>query len=68
MRSDKEILDALEYIYENKNGYFHELIDYVDEELVDIFRVMGFIHIGYTLKYRTWSITNLGKQYYKDIQ
>lgn len=68
MNSVDKKLESLKYLYDHKNGYLHELLEYVSEEQIEEFRVVGFIHLGYSLKYRTWSITDLGKQFYKEIR
>ena len=63
-----EVIKALEYICKTERGYRHELLEHVSEKLINQFEIVGFIHSGYTLKYRTWSVTSLGKQYYKEIK
>ena len=65
---DKEILEALKYLYNHKRGYLHDLLNHVSNERIEEFRCVGFIHLGYSLKYRTWSITELGKQFYKELK
>lgn len=59
---------ALGFMYNVKPaGYMTCLKSFVDKKLVEDFRVAGFLKTGYSRKGQTYSITNLGAQYYKDI-
>ena len=64
-----DIKHILGYAVKNRRGYRHD-IDYIDGKLgnnVDKFVNVGFIHSGQTLHHQTWSITELGDRYYRDL-
>ena len=64
-----DIKHVLGYAVKNRRGYRHD-INFFDGKLghtVESFVNAGFIHTGQTLNYKTWSITNLGDKYYKDL-
>ena len=65
----RNIKKILGYAVKNRNGYYKD-IKRVDEKrgvVVNSFEMTGFIHTGNTLKEKTYSITDLGDQYYKDV-
>ena len=65
----ENIKNTLGYAVRKRNGYYKD-IKMVDErrgDTVDKFELAGFLHIGQTLKERTFGITDLGDQYYKDV-
>jgi len=62
------VIEILKYLYDHKNGYLHELLEHISEEQIEEFRVVGFIHLGYSPRHKTWSITDLGKQYYEELK
>lgn len=66
--NEQKVLKALKYLYEHKNGYVSDLKGHIDAETFEQFKIVGFVHHGYSLKDRTWSITDLGKQYYKELK
>ena len=43
------------------------MIDERRGETIDSFELAGFVHIGQTLKERTFGITDLGDEYYKEV-
>jgi len=65
---DKRRLEALKYVVENKNGFLTELQEQIGQEYVDEFSSLGFIHLGYTLTYATWGVTDSCKRYYKVVK
>lgn len=67
-RFDKKVLSTLKYLYEHKKGYISDLKTNIDMEIFEQFEIVGLVHRGYTLKDRTWSITELGKQYYNELK
>ena len=65
----ENIKKTLGYAVRKRNGYYKD-IKMIDErrgETLDSFELAGFVHIGQTLKERTFGITDLGDQYYKDV-
>jgi hypothetical protein len=67
--SRQNIKDVLGYAIKKRNGYYRD-IKMVDEKrgyTVDSFELAGFLHIGETLNQRTFGITDMGDQYYKDV-
>lgn len=63
------IKNTLGYAVKNRRGYYDD-IRWVDErrgETIDQFKSVGFINTGHTLKKETYSITELGDEYYKDV-
>ena len=67
--SRQNIKELLGYAIKKRSGYYHD-IKMIDErrgDTIDSFESAGFIHIGQTLKERTFGITELGEQYYRDV-
>ena len=64
VEQDKKRLMALKYIAENESGVVSELIKEIGEDYVDEFFTLGFIRSGYTRHFKTWHITEHGKEYY----
>ena len=67
--SRQNIKNTLGYAVRKRHGYYKD-IKMVDErrgDTLDSFESAGFVHIGQTLKERTFGITDLGDQYYKDV-
>ena len=67
--SRQNIRNTLGYAVRKRNGYYKD-IKMIDErrgETIDSFELAGFVHIGQTLKERTFGITDLGDEYYKDV-
>jgi len=60
---------VLGYAVKERNGYYNQLhrIDDFRGATLDQFKSVGFINTGHTLKQETFSITDLGDQYYKDV-
>lgn len=67
--SRQNIKEVLGYAVKKRNGYYNDLkmIDYRRGDTVDRFESAGFLHIGETLRERTFDITNFGDDYYKDV-
>lgn len=67
--SRQNIKEVLGYAVKKRNGYYHDLkmIDNRRGDTIDSFESAGFIHTGHTLKERTFGITSLGDEYYKDV-
>ncbi len=67
--SRQNIKEVLGYAVKKRNGYYHDLkmIDERRGDTIDSFESAGFVHIGQTLKDRTFGITKLGDEYYKDV-
>ncbi len=67
--SRQNVKNVLGYAIKKRSGYYRD-IKMVDDRrgsTVDSFELAGFLHIGQTMKERTFGITNLGEQYYKDV-
>ena len=67
--SEQNLKKVLGYAVKNRRGYYDQLVK-VDEkfgETIDKFKYAGFINTGRTLKSETYSITELGDEYYKEI-
>lgn len=62
-----ENLKALTYVVRNRRGYQHELYKNADKESIQSLKTVGFINTGHTLKAETYSVIDLGDEYYKDI-
>ena len=67
MQNKNPLKRALGHIIETRRGYQEDIIKPHGEEMIDSFRTVGFINTGHTLKYETYSVTDLGDEYYKDI-
>ena len=65
---EQKVLDSLKYLCKQEKGYVSDLKNQIDMEIFEQLKTVGFVHHGYTLKDRTWSITELGKQYYNEIK
>ena len=68
-RSRQNIKNLLGYAVKKRCGYYND-IRRVDErrgDTLEQFKSVGFINAGHTLKNETYSITNLGDEYYKDV-
>ncbi len=67
--SRQNIKDLLGYAVKERNGYYNQLrfMDVNRGATLDQFKSVGFINTGHTLKHDTFSITDLGDQYYKDV-
>ena len=57
---------TLGYIVEKRSGYKSDLVKF-ENSIVDSFERVGFIKSGQTLRERTYSVTNLGDAYYRDL-
>lgn len=66
MEYDKEIKRNLRFIIRHRRGYLKDLSREIGQMNVQRFANFGFINIGHTLKYETWSMTCLAKDYYID--
>ena len=65
----ENIKNTLGYAVRKRRGYYKD-IKMVDErrgDTLESFALAGFVHIGQTLKERTFGITDLGDEYYKDV-
>ena len=60
-------LKALTYVVRNRRGYQNDLYKNADNKAIESLKTIGFINTGHTLKYETYSVTDLGDEYYKDI-
>ena len=67
--SRENIKNTLGYAIRKRHGYYHDIrmIDERRGEVLDQFKTVGFINVGHTLKHETYSVTDLGDQYYKDV-
>ena len=67
--SRTNIKNLLGYAVRKRKGYYNELsrIDYRNGETLEQFKSVGFINTGHTLKNETYSVTDLGDRYYKDV-
>lgn len=65
----QNVKNTLGYVVKKRNGYYKDLkiVDDRRGETIDKFETAGFVHIGQTLNERTFDITKLGDDYYKDI-
>ena len=64
-----DIKHVLGYAVKYRRGYRHD-IDFIDGKLgrtVDNCIGSGLVHGGQTMHRKTWSITDLGDKYYKDL-
>lgn len=60
---------ALKFINEKKpRGYMTCLKSFVESKFIDEFKSVGFIKTGYTRKAETYSVTELGKQFWSEIK
>lgn len=67
MKQEDLFVTSLRYIYKNKAGKYSDLCGIITDEMVRLFASAGFIKTGYTINYKTWGITELGKQYFEDF-
>lgn len=67
--SRNNIKNLLGYAVKKRRGYYEDIyhIDEKNGNTLDQFKLAGFLNTGHTLKKETYSITNLGDQYYKDV-
>jgi hypothetical protein len=67
--SRQNIKNVLEYAVKNRRGYYNKLrmVDERRGETIDQFKSVGFINTGHTLKSETYSITDSGDEYYRDV-
>lgn len=67
--SRENIKNVLGYAVKNRRGYYDQLrgVSTRGSGVLDSFEMAGFIKTGHTLKKRTYSITDLGDQYYSDV-
>lgn len=65
----QNIKNLLGYAVRNRRGYYNDLrqADEYNGATIDSFKSVGFINTGHTLKHETYSVTNLGDEYYKDV-
>ena len=61
-----EKLKVLTFVVRNRRGYQSDLHKFGIDEVSSL-KTVGFINTGHTLKSETYSVTNLGDQYYKDL-
>jgi len=60
---------ALKFIATKKNnGYMTCLKSIIGKDTVDSFQRCGFIKSGFTRKHQTFSITELGREYFNGIK
>jgi hypothetical protein len=67
--SRKNVKNLLGYAVRKRRGYYNELrhVDEYNGATIDSFKSVGFINTGHTLKHETYSVTDLGDEYYKDV-
>ena len=65
----QNVKNLLGYAVRKRRGYYNDLrhVDEYNGATIDSFKSVGFINTGHTLKHETYSITNLGDEYYKDV-
>lgn len=68
-RSLQNIKNLLGYAVRKRRGYYEDikLFDEHRGDTLEMFKYVGFINTGHTLKNETYSITNLGNDYYKEF-
>lgn len=66
--SNANDINALKYIYNTQWGYISELENNIDKKIIDSFMLSGFIKTGFTRKFKTWSITLLGRGYVEELE
>ena len=64
---EEDEVKALKHIYNNRWGYMAKLEMDFDKKIIDSFLSVGFIKIGFTRKFKTWSITPLGNKYIEEL-
>ena len=67
--SRQNIQKLLGQAVKNRRGYYDQLyrLDHRCGETIEQFKTVGFINTGHTLKRETYSITELGDEYYQDL-
>jgi len=67
--SRQNIKNLLGYAVKSRKGYYNQLrrIDNRNGDTLEQFKSVGFINTGHTLKSETFSITETGDEYYKDV-
>ena len=60
--------DALAVINFEKKGLVKELIAKIGERIFNEFLSIGFIICGYNAESKTWRISQLGEDYYAELQ
>ena len=65
----QNIKNVLGYAVKQRRGYYNQLkrVDERRGDTIEQFKTVGFINTGHTLKNETFSITELGDEYYKDM-
>lgn len=66
MKCFKDLKARLGYVCKTKRGYLDELLKHISEKDLEEFESVGFIHVGYTLKNKTWSRTKFARRYFID--
>lgn len=64
----QNVKNLLGYAVRKRHGYYDELrrVDEFNGATIDKFKSFGFINTGHTIKHETYSVTELGDEYYKD--
>ena len=67
--SRQNVKNLLGYAVKKRSGCYDDIchVDFKKGETVEHFKTAGFIRTGHTLKNETFSITELGDEYYKDL-
>ncbi len=65
---EKSRMGALRIINSLGCGYMTTLKSRVEESLIEEFISVGFIVCGYTRANKTWRISELGKNFYSELQ
>lgn len=67
--SRQNIKNVLGYAVKQRKGYYNQLkkVDERRGDTIEQFKTVGFINTGNTLKTQTFSITELGDEYYRDM-
>ena len=60
--------DALAVINFEKRGLVKELIAKIGERIFNEFLSIGFIICGYNAESKTWRLSQLGEDYYAELQ
>lgn len=66
--TDKQRLEILKYVTEEKSGIISELIEKFGKEIVNDFLSIGFLKSGYNREHKTWSVTNLCTEFYSEVK
>ena len=67
--SRQNIKNLLGFAVKKRRGYYDQIrrVDQRHGDTIEQFKTVGFINTGHTLKNETFSITDLGDEYYKDV-